>query len=80
MSAIDEVKQRIDIVDLIGRYVELRKAGTSYKGLCPFHNERTPSFMVFPDSGTWHCFGSCGIGGDIFSFIMRRENLEFVRR
>lgn len=77
MSAIDEVKQRIDIVDLIGRYVELRKAGTSYKGLCPFHSERTPSFMVFPDSGTWHCFGSCGIGGDIFSFIMRRENLEF---
>lgn len=77
MSVIDEVKQRIDIVDLIGRYVELRKAGTSYKGLCPFHNERTPSFMVFPDSGTWHCFGSCGIGGDIFSFIMRRENLEF---
>lgn len=77
MSVIDEVKQRIDIVDLIGRYVELRKAGTSYKGLCPFHSERTPSFMVFPDSGTWHCFGSCGIGGDIFSFIMRRENLEF---
>lgn len=77
MSVIDEVKQRIDIVDLIGRYVELRKAGISYKGLCPFHNERTPSFMVFPESGTWHCFGSCGIGGDIFSFIMRRENLEF---
>lgn len=77
MSVIDEVKQRIDVVDLIGRYVELRKAGTSYKGLCPFHNERTPSFMVFPESGTWHCFGSCGIGGDIFSFIMRRENLEF---
>lgn len=77
MSAIDEVKQRIDVVDLIGRYVELRKAGTTYKGLCPFHSERTPSFVVFPDSGTWHCFGSCGVGGDIFSFLMRRENLEF---
>lgn len=77
MSVIDEVKQRIDIVDLIGRYVELRKSGTTYKGPCPFHSERTPSFMVFPDSGTWHCFGSCGIGGDIFSFVMRRENLEF---
>lgn len=77
MSVIDEVKQRIDAVELIGRYVELRKAGTTYKGLCPFHNERTPSFIVFPDSGTWHCFGSCGVGGDIFSFLMRRENLEF---
>ncbi len=77
MSVIDEVKQRIDAVDLIGRYVQLRKAGTTYKGLCPFHDERSPSFTVFPDSGTWHCFGSCGVGGDIFSFLMRRENLEF---
>ncbi len=77
MSVIDEVKQRIDAVDLIGRYVQLRKAGTTYKGLCPFHDERSPSFTVFPDSGTWHCFGSCGVGGDIFSFLMRREKLEF---
>ncbi|MCE7987357.1 MAG: DNA primase [Caldilinea sp. CFX5] len=77
MSVIDEVKQRLDAVELIGRYVELRKAGTIYKGLCPFHNERTPSFVVYPDRGTWHCFGSCGTGGDIFNFVMRRENLEF---
>lgn len=77
MSVIDEVKQRLDAVELIGRYVELRKAGTIYKGLCPFHSERTPSFVVYPDRGTWHCFGSCGIGGDIFNFVMRRENLEF---
>ncbi|MBX3012358.1 MAG: DNA primase [Caldilineaceae bacterium] len=77
MSVVDEIKQRIDVVDFIGRYMELRKAGTTYKGLCPFHQERTPSFIVFPDSGTWHCFGSCGTGGDIFSFLMRRENLEF---
>ncbi|MEZ4864029.1 MAG: DNA primase [Caldilineaceae bacterium] len=77
MSSIDEVKQRTDIVELVGRYVELRRAGTTYKGLCPFHSERTPSFVVFPDSGTWHCFGSCGTGGDVFSFLMRRENLDF---
>lgn len=77
MSVIDEVKQRLDAVELIGRYVELRKAGTIYKGLCPFHSERTPSFVVYPDRGTWHCFGSCGTGGDIFNFVMRRENLEF---
>lgn len=77
MSVIDDVKQRLDAVELIGRYVELRKAGTIYKGLCPFHSERTPSFVVYPDRGTWHCFGSCGTGGDIFNFVMRRENLEF---
>ena len=77
MSEIDEVKQRVDIVELIGRYVELKRAGTTYKGLCPFHNERTPSFVVFPQSGTWRCFGACGIGGDGFTFLMRRENLEF---
>ena len=65
MSVIDDVKQRLDAVELIGRYVELRKAGTIYKGLCPFHSERTPSFVVYPDRGTWHCFGSCGTGGDI---------------
>ena len=77
MSEIDEVKQRVDIVELIGRYVELKRTGTTYKGLCPFHNERTPSFVVFPQSGTWRCFGACGIGGDGFTFLMRRENLEF---
>ena len=77
MSEIDEVKQRVDIVELIGRYVELKRAGTTYKGLCPFHSERTPSFVVFPQSGTWRCFGACGIGGDGFTFLMRRENLEF---
>lgn len=77
MTAIDEIKQRIDIVELIGRYVELKRAGSTYKGLCPFHDERTPSFVVFPHTGTWRCFGACGIGGDAFSFLMQRENLEF---
>lgn len=77
MNDIDEVKQRVDIVELIGRYVMLKRAGATYKGLCPFHNERTPSFAVFPQNGTWRCFGACGISGDVFSFVMRRENLDF---
>ncbi len=77
MSVSDEIKQRIDIVELVSRYTVLRKAGSNYKGLCPFHSERTPSFVVFPQSGTWRCFGACGDGGDIFSFIMRKENLDF---
>lgn len=77
MSVSDEIKQRIDLVEFISRYTPLKKAGTTYKGLCPFHSERTPSFVVYPNSGTWHCFGSCGTGGDLFSFLMRKENLDF---
>jgi DNA primase len=77
MSVSDEIKQRIDIVEFISRYTQLKKAGSTYKGLCPFHSERTPSFVVYPNSGTWHCFGSCGTGGDIFSFLMKKENLDF---
>lgn len=77
MDAIEEIKQRIDIVDFISRYVTLKKAGSTFKANCPFHDERTPSFVVFPHTGTWHCFGSCGTGGDIFSFLMRQEQLDF---
>jgi DNA primase len=77
MSTSDEVKQRIDAVELISRYTPLKRAGANYTGICPFHSERTPSFVVFPSSGTWHCFGACGTGGDIFSFIMKKENLDF---
>lgn len=77
MSVSDEVKQRIDIVEFISRYTPLKKAGSTYKGLCPFHTERTPSFVVFPNTGTWHCFGACGMGGDIFNFLEKKENLEF---
>ena len=77
MSVSDEIKQRIDIVEFVSRYTQLEKAGASYKGLCPFHSERTPSFVVYPASGTWHCFGSCGTGGDIFSFLMKKENVDF---
>ena len=78
MSVTDEIKERLDIVEVISNYVPLKKAGRSYKGLCPFHSEKTPSFVVFPDSQSWHCFGACGIGGDVFSFVMKRENLDFA--
>jgi len=77
MSVIDEVKERVDIVDVISNYVPLKKAGQNYKGLCPFHAEKTPSFVVFPDTQSWHCFGACGTGGDVFAFIMRQENTDF---
>lgn len=77
MSVSDEIKQRIDIVEFISRYTTLEKAGTQYKGLCPFHSERTPSFYVYPQQGSWHCYGACATGGDVFSFLMRKENLDF---
>ncbi len=77
MSVVDEIKDRLDIVEVIQSYVPLRKAGRNYKGLCPFHAEKTPSFVVFPHTGTWHCFGACGTGGDVFSFVMKQENLDF---
>jgi DNA primase len=79
MSTIDEIKSRIDITDLVSEAgVQLRHAGKNYTGFCPFHdNKHTPSFVVWPETGTWRCFGQCNEGGDIFKFIMKRENLEF---
>ena len=77
MSSIEEVKARIDIVDLVSRYVPLKKAGRTYKANCPFHEERTPSFVVFPEGQNWRCFGACSTGGDAFSFLMRQEALDF---
>ena len=77
MSLVDEIKQRVDIVDLVSESVPLRKAGRNYKGLCPFHQEKTPSFVVFPDTQSWHCFGSCGEGGDVLGFVQKREGVAF---
>lgn len=78
MTAIDEIKTRIDIVDLVSESVKLRRAGKNYTGFCPFHpNSRTPAFVVFPDSGTWRCFGQCNEGGDIFRFVMKKEGWDF---
>jgi DNA primase len=77
MTVTDEIKSRIDVVELIGNTVQLKKAGRTYKGLCPFHSEKTPSFVVFPDSQNWRCFGACGEGGDIFTFVMKREGWDF---
>ena len=76
-SEKEEIRQRTDIVELIGRYTQLKRAGSKYKGLCPFHSEKTPSFNVDPEGGRWHCFGSCGEGGDIFKFVQKAENLTF---
>lgn len=78
MSVIDEVKDRIDIVEVIGESVKLRKSGKNFTGFCPFHpNTRTPAFVIFPESGTWRCFGACNEGGDVFSFVMKKEGWDF---
>ena len=78
MSQIDEIKSRIDIVDLVSETVKLRRAGKNYSGLCPFHSEKTPSFIVSPERGTWRCFGQCGEGGDSISFVMKKEGWDFA--
>lgn len=75
-SPVEQIKEKLEITEFLRGYLELRPAGKNFKALCPFHREKTPSFMVSPDRGSWHCFG-CNVGGDIFSFLMRYENLEF---
>ncbi|MBI2037123.1 MAG: DNA primase [Candidatus Liptonbacteria bacterium] len=73
---VREIKERINVVDFLRSYLQLLPAGRNFKALCPFHKEKTPSFMVSPDRQSWHCFG-CGEGGDVFTFLMKYENLEF---
>lgn len=73
---LDDIKGRLDIIELISEYISLKKSGQNYKGLCPFHSEKTPSFIVSPHKQIFHCFG-CGSGGDIFGFVMKYENLSF---
>ena len=78
MTAIDDIKDRIDILDIVSETVKLKKSGRTHVGFCPFHaNTRTPSFVVWPESGTWKCFGACNTGGDVFTFLMKRDGLEF---
>jgi DNA primase len=79
MSTTDEIKSRVDIVDLVTESgVKLRKTGRNYTGFCPFHaNKNTPAFVVWPESGTWRCFGECNEGGDVFKFVMKKEGIDF---
>ncbi len=76
-NQIEEIKDKLDIVEFIGQFVDLKKSGRNFKGLCPFHQEKSPSFVVSPDRQIWHCFGTCGVGGDVITFKMKWENLTF---
>ena len=72
---INQIKERINIVDVIGEYVNLKASGKNYKGLCPFHSEKTPSFTVSPEKGIFHCFG-CGTGGNVITFLMKMKGIS----
>jgi DNA primase len=74
---VELIKERLNIADIVGEYVTLKRSGSYFKGLCPFHQEKTPSFIVSPDKGIWHCFGACAEGGDVFSFVQKTEGLDF---
>ena len=78
MTVIDDIKSRLDIVDVISGYAPLSRAGQRYKAPCPFHEEKTASFMVYPERQSWHCYGACSSGGDVFTFVMQIENIDFA--
>ena len=75
-QVLQEIRDRLNIADVISGYIAVKKAGTSFKALCPFHNEKSPSLQISPQKQIWHCFG-CGEGGDIFGFVMKYENVDF---
>ena len=78
MSLTTDIKNKISVLDLVSEHADLKRQGRLYKALCPFHNENTPSFIVDPEKNIWRCFGACSVGGDIFSFLMKKENISFV--
>ena len=79
MALVDEVKNRSDILQVISEYVDLDVSSRQPKALCPFHVERTPSFVIYPDTGSWRCYGGCSEGGDVISFVMKKENMSFAQ-
>jgi DNA primase len=77
-DTLDRIKSRLDTLEIIREAVpSLKQSGPRWKGNCPFHNEKTPSFFYMPDKGLWHCFGACNEGGDVFRFVMKTQNLLF---